>query len=98
MADKASEAAGRVAGAVEEGAKRAGDKASDIATKVADKAGKVRDSVEEMAPSLREARESVAEVGGNIYSAVDDSVKSQPMATLAVAAGIGFVLGALWKS
>jgi ElaB/YqjD/DUF883 family membrane-anchored ribosome-binding protein len=69
MADKASEAAGRVAGAVEEGAKRAGDKASDIATKAAD-----------------------------IYSAVDDSVKSQPMATLAAAAGIGFVLGALWKS
>jgi hypothetical protein len=61
-----------VAGAVEEGAKRASDKASAIASKVADKAGKARNSVEDMAPSLREARESVTEVGGNIYSGIDD--------------------------
>ena len=30
--------------------------------------------------------------------AVDNSIKDQPMATLAVAWAIGFVLGALWKS
>ena len=29
---------------------------------------------------------------------VDKSVKEQPLTTLAVAAGIGFVIGALWKS
>jgi ElaB/YqjD/DUF883 family membrane-anchored ribosome-binding protein len=31
-------------------------------------------------------------------SAVDKSIKDQPMATLAAAAVVGFVLGALWKS
>ena len=30
--------------------------------------------------------------------AVDKSIKDQPMATLAVAAAAGFVLGTLWKS
>ena len=38
------------------------------------------------------------EVAGNIKGAVDKSVKDQPMATLAVVAAVGFVLGALWKS
>jgi ElaB/YqjD/DUF883 family membrane-anchored ribosome-binding protein len=38
------------------------------------------------------------EVAGNIKGAVDRSVKDQPMATLAMAALIGFVLGAIWKS
>ena len=37
-------------------------------------------------------------VAGNVKGAVDKSIKDQPMATLAVAAAAGFVLGALWKS
>jgi ElaB/YqjD/DUF883 family membrane-anchored ribosome-binding protein len=37
-------------------------------------------------------------VAGNLKGAVDKSVKDQPMTTLAVAAAVGFVLGALWKS
>jgi ElaB/YqjD/DUF883 family membrane-anchored ribosome-binding protein len=40
----------------------------------------------------------VQEVAGNLKGAVDRSVKDQPMATLAMAAVVGFVLGALWKS
>jgi hypothetical protein len=35
---------------------------------------------------------------GNLKGAVDKSVSDQPMATLAVAAMLGFVLGAIWKS
>jgi ElaB/YqjD/DUF883 family membrane-anchored ribosome-binding protein len=46
----------------------------------------------------REAGERVQEVAGNFKGAVDRSVKDQPMATLAMAAVVGFVLGALWKS
>jgi ElaB/YqjD/DUF883 family membrane-anchored ribosome-binding protein len=38
------------------------------------------------------------EVAGNVKGAIDKSIKDQPMATLAVAAVLGFVLGALWKS
>ena len=46
----------------------------------------------------REAGERVQEVAGNVRMAVDKSVRDQPMTTLAVAAALGFVLGALWKS
>jgi ElaB/YqjD/DUF883 family membrane-anchored ribosome-binding protein len=45
-----------------------------------------------------EVSENVQEVAGNLKSAVDTSVRDQPMATLAVAAVLGFVLGAIWKS
>ena len=37
-------------------------------------------------------------VAGNVKGAVDKSIKDQPMATLAAAAAVGFMLGALWKS
>ena len=38
------------------------------------------------------------EVAGNLKGAVDKSVKDQPMATLALAAAVSFVLGAIWKA
>jgi hypothetical protein len=38
------------------------------------------------------------EVAGSVKGAVDKSLRSQLIATLAVAAAAGFVLGALWKS
>jgi ElaB/YqjD/DUF883 family membrane-anchored ribosome-binding protein len=71
------------------------DKASDEFRHVADQAENVANRVAEQG---REAGEQVQEVAGNFKGAVDRSVKDQPMATLAVAAVIGFVLGALWKS
>jgi ElaB/YqjD/DUF883 family membrane-anchored ribosome-binding protein len=46
----------------------------------------------------REAGERMQEVAGNFKSAVDRSVKDQPIPTLAMAAAVGCVLGALWKS
>jgi ElaB/YqjD/DUF883 family membrane-anchored ribosome-binding protein len=49
--------------------------------------------------SIDRLRETGAgEVAGNVKGAVDKSVKDQPMVTLAMAAAVGFVLGALWKS
>jgi ElaB/YqjD/DUF883 family membrane-anchored ribosome-binding protein len=82
------------------------EKATDQFEKIADKASdqfkNVADQVEGVASRVaeqgREAGEKVQEVAGNIKGAVDKSVKDQPMATLAVAAALGFVLGALWKS
>lgn len=71
------------------------DKATDAFKDVADQAG---DMANRMADQGREAGERMQEVAGNLKGAVDKSVKEQPMATLAVAAAIGFVLGALWKS
>jgi ElaB/YqjD/DUF883 family membrane-anchored ribosome-binding protein len=45
----------------------------------------------------REAGERMQDLAGNLKGAFDRSVKEQPMATLALAAIAGFVLGALWK-
>jgi ElaB/YqjD/DUF883 family membrane-anchored ribosome-binding protein len=50
-----------------------------------------------VADRSRDAGERMQEVAGNLKGAVDKSVKEQPMATLALAAIAGFVLGALWK-
>jgi ElaB/YqjD/DUF883 family membrane-anchored ribosome-binding protein len=82
------------------------EKATDQFEKMADKAtdqfNRVADQVEGVASRVaaegREAGEKVQEVAGNLKGAVDKSVKDQPMATLAMAAAVGFVLGALWKS
>ena len=78
------------------------DKASEIKDKATDQFKKVADQVEGVAGAaadqIREVGDRAGEVAGNFKSAVDRSVKDQPMATLAVAAAVGFVLGALWKS
>src|ERR1700730_4274303 len=71
------------------------DKAADQFRNIADQAENVANRVVEQG---REAGERVQEVAGNFKGAVDRSVKDQPIATLAIAAVLGFVLGALWKS
>ncbi|MBL8882795.1 MAG: hypothetical protein JNL45_07060 [Hyphomicrobium sp.] len=77
-------------------------KAADLA----DKATKQLDSaiesaetaVRDIAGQGREASERINAVAGNLKTAVDKSVKDQPLTTLAMAAAFGFVIGALWKS
>jgi ElaB/YqjD/DUF883 family membrane-anchored ribosome-binding protein len=59
---------------------------------------KVEDAASKVADQGREAGDRVQQVAGNMKSAVDKSVHDQPMATLAIAAVVGFVLGAIWKS
>jgi len=76
------------------------DKASDVKDQATGQIKKVAGQVEGYASDamdkLRDT--SAGEVAGNLKGAVDKSVKNQPMATLAIAAAVGFVLGALWKS
>ena len=60
--------------------------------------GKVGETAHSLAEVGREATQNVGQVGDNIKHAVDKSVKDQPMATLAIAAALGFLLGAVWKS
>ncbi len=62
----------------------ASDRAQDMASRAQDMAG--------------QAREQVGEVAGNVKGAIDKSVKDQPLTTLLMAAAVGFVVGALWKS
>ena len=77
-------------------------KTTPFADNAADQFKKVAERAEDIASSAagqgREAFQRVDEVAGNLKNAVDKSVHDQPMATLVVAAAVGFVLGALWKS
>jgi ElaB/YqjD/DUF883 family membrane-anchored ribosome-binding protein len=78
------------------------DKATDLKDKATDQFKKAAERAEGIAAGaadqVREVGDRASEVAGNFKSAVDKSVKDQPMATLAMAAAVGFVLGALWKS
>lgn len=78
------------------------DKANELAGKAGTQFEKALEGAEATVSSVaeqgRDAGQRVQEVAGNLKSAVDRSVTDQPMATLAVAAALGFVIGALWKS
>jgi ElaB/YqjD/DUF883 family membrane-anchored ribosome-binding protein len=75
------------------------DKAVEKATGMArDAAGQAQEMVDNVSAQAGRATEGVQEVAGNLKGAVDRSLKDLPMATLATAAVVGFVLGALWKS
>lgn len=71
------------------------EKATDAFETVASRA---EQAAHRVADQGREVGENFQEVGGNIKSAVDRSIEDQPMATLALAAIMGFVLGAIWKA
>lgn len=81
---------------------RPGGRSDDLIDKGADKFKKVADRVEGVASGaagqMRDVSDRTGEVVGNLKGALDKSVKDQPMATLAMAAALGFLLGALWKS
>jgi ElaB/YqjD/DUF883 family membrane-anchored ribosome-binding protein len=74
---------------------RLADKASDQFRNVADQ---VEGMASRVADQGREMGQQVGQVADRFKGAVDKSVKEQPMTTLALAAVVGFVLGALWKS
>jgi len=79
-----------------------GEQASDLAARASEQFEGAMHSAEatarQMADQGREAGERVQQVAGNFKTAVDKSIREQPTATLVVAAALGFVLGALWKS
>ena len=81
---------------------RSSDTISDIKDKATDAFGSAASRAEKMVSKVadqgREVGENVQEVAGNVKGAIDKSVKDQPMATLAFAAAVGFILGAIWKS
>ena len=78
------------------------DQAGKYAAAASDQIDKVVQGTESAARSVaahgRDAGERVQQVAGNFQTAIDKSVREQPLTTLAVAAALGFVLGALWKS
>ena len=81
---------------------KAADQLNKFTGQAQDQLNNVADAVEDVATRVAEqgraAGEQLRQVAGNISGAVDKSVKEQPVATLAVVAALGFVLGAIWKS
>ena len=77
------------------------DRIRDMADKATDQIKGAADSAQEFAGKLtdqaREYGEKAQEAVNEVKPFVEKSLKEQPMATLASAAIIGFVLGALWK-
>ena len=45
----------------------------------------------------QEAMDAVQEVGDKVIDTIDESLKTRPYTTLAVALGIGFLFGAMWR-
>jgi ElaB/YqjD/DUF883 family membrane-anchored ribosome-binding protein len=45
----------------------------------------------------QEAADAMRDVSDNLVAAIDESLKKRPYATLAMAGGIGFLLGAMWR-
>ena len=60
-------------------------------------AAKAQDLAGKAAEQARDYGEKAQEAARNFKPFVEKSMKEQPMGTLAVAAVIGFALGALWK-
>jgi ElaB/YqjD/DUF883 family membrane-anchored ribosome-binding protein len=78
------------------------DQISAIKEKATEQLGRAAERAEGVANRVagqgHEAGERMQQVAGNFKTALDKSVRDQPMATIATAAMLGFVLGALWKS
>ncbi len=71
------------------------DKAAEAIRGVADQTTDLADRVIEQG---REVGEMAQKAPVAARDAVDTSLMQQPMATLAIAGAVGFLLGALWKS
>jgi ElaB/YqjD/DUF883 family membrane-anchored ribosome-binding protein len=53
--------------------------------------------VSEAGAKAEEAVDAVREVGDNVIEAIDESLKTRPYTTLALALGIGFLFGVTWR-
>lgn len=71
------------------------DKATEAVRSVADQAGDLADRAIEQG---REVGAMAQKAPGAMRDALGTSLKQQPMATLAIAGALGFLLGALWRS
>jgi ElaB/YqjD/DUF883 family membrane-anchored ribosome-binding protein len=74
----------------------------DIKGPVKDATSTAKHNIDAAADQLQSAANTtgkqVSAVTGNMQKAVDKSLSDQPYTTLAMAAVMGFVLGAIWKS
>jgi ElaB/YqjD/DUF883 family membrane-anchored ribosome-binding protein len=81
---------------------RLAEQVSDILANKGDAAwqsakASVDDVIAEAGDKGREAVDAMREVTDHFVEAVDESLKERPYTTLAIAAGVGFVLGMIWR-
>ena len=69
-----------------------------VTSKVSDVAESLEGAAEGVRHQAVQAKESLATVGETLDRAVRKSLNEQPMTTILMAAAVGFVIGALWKS
>jgi ElaB/YqjD/DUF883 family membrane-anchored ribosome-binding protein len=75
------------------------EEAKDMATQQAQRmASQVEGAAQAVAEQGRQIQDNVQVVATNFRTAFEKSMRDQPYTTLAMAAGIAFVLGAIWKS
>ncbi len=62
---------------------------------------RIRDHIDDLITGAntkgREAADAMRDVTDNVTNAVEESLQTRPFTTLALAAGLGFVLGAIWR-
>lgn len=85
-----------------EGTKEIKETAKDLknmATSTAERAAdQVSSAARQVADHGREVGENLQAVADNFQTALQKSIREQPMTTVAVAVIFGFMLGAIWKS
>ena len=89
---------GRLADQVSDSLQEAGD---DALTEAKAQIRRIKDNVDGIISSAGEkgadATRAVREVTVNVGSAVEESLRARPFATLAVAIGVGFIFGMAWR-
>jgi ElaB/YqjD/DUF883 family membrane-anchored ribosome-binding protein len=58
---------------------------------------RVESAKEKLGTTTTEARDAIGEVRDTFRDAIDQAIEERPYATLLMALGLGFVLGAIWR-
>ena len=83
-------------------ANRAATIADQMGQRVASAVDRVSDRIGDLSATTQEKGTAVAkstkEVAGTMRDALTESAQRQPLTTIAMAVGAGFLLGAIWRS
>jgi ElaB/YqjD/DUF883 family membrane-anchored ribosome-binding protein len=71
---------------------------SQALDEVKDRIGRIRSGLDDvMVDAGERGREMLRETGEGLSDVLEQSIKERPLATLAMAVGLGFILGAIWR-
>ncbi|HEY7971676.1 MAG TPA: hypothetical protein VID96_02030 [Xanthobacteraceae bacterium] len=71
---------------------------SQALDEVKDRIGRIRSGLDDvMSDAGARGRDALRDASENLSSALEQQVNERPLATLAIALGLGFILGATWR-